>query len=183
MNKYHDFFFLDGKNVGLRRISENDDLSNYIKWFNDQEVTKYSTHGKFPMTEKDIRSFISSINNTSLHLSIFLKETGEHIGNMSLQSIDMISRSAEFAVIMGESKYWGKGYSYEAADLLIRHGIQKLNLRRIYCGTAEENIGMKKLALKLGMSEEGRRKEAFFFMGTYMDIIEYGLVVNSNESR
>jgi len=176
MIQHQNFFFLEGENIGLRRITENDDLTNYVKWFNNQEVTKYSTHGKFPTTEKDIRSYISSINNTSLHLSVFFKENGEHIGNMALQSIDMISRSAEFAVIMGESKYWGKGYSFEAATLMIRHGIDRLNIRRIYCGTADENVGMKKLAIKLGMSEEGRRREAFFFEGKYTDIVEYGIV-------
>jgi hypothetical protein len=33
-------------------------------------------------------------------------------------------------------------------------GFKKLNLHRIYCGTAATNAGMKKIALNLGMKEE-----------------------------
>ncbi len=35
---------------------------------------------------------------------------------------------------------------------------------------------MQKLALKLGMSQEGIRKEAIFNGGTYQDIIEFGIL-------
>ena len=179
MKKLSDFYFIEGEDLGLRRITINDDLSNYVKWFNDQEVTKYSTHGKYPITQTDIGEYISTLGRSQLHLSVFIKQTGEHIGNLSLQSIDYINRSAEFAIMFGEKKYWGKGYAYKAAKLIIDHGIQKLNLRRIYCGTADGNIGMKKLALKLGMFEEGRRKEAFYYEGNYIDIVEFGMVVKS----
>ena len=177
MKKQSDFYFIEDDDLGLRRITMNDDLSNYVKWFNDQEVTKHSTHGKYPMTLSDIEKYILSIEKCHLHLSVFIKQTREHIGNISLQSIDHINQSAEFAIMFGEKQYWGKGYAYKAAKLIIDHAIQKLNLRRIYCGTADGNIGMKKLALKLGMSEEGRRKEAFFFEGYYVDIVEFGMIV------
>jgi RimJ/RimL family protein N-acetyltransferase len=55
-----------------------------------------------------------------------------------------------------------------------------INLHRIYCGTSSENIGMQKLANKLGMIKEGQRKDALFKNGKYLDVIEYGIIVKES---
>jgi RimJ/RimL family protein N-acetyltransferase len=49
-------------------------------------------------------------------------------------------------------------------------------LHRIYCGTHAQNTGMQKLALKLGMRQEGCRREAILKAGRFADIIEYGIL-------
>jgi RimJ/RimL family protein N-acetyltransferase len=65
---------------------------------------------------------------------------------------------------------------FEAGTLLINHAFKSLNLHRIYCGTSSDNIAMQKLAIKLGMAQEGLRKEAIYKNGNYSDILEYGLL-------
>jgi RimJ/RimL family protein N-acetyltransferase len=42
---------------------------------------------------------------------------------------------------------------------------------------------MQKLALKLGMSEEGRRREALWKNGIFADIVEYGLLNTVSEKE
>src|ERR1700741_2521448 len=125
-------FFLETDDIGLKIITDEDNLTNYVNWFNDQEVTEFSNHGIFPMTIKDIKHFLDSLDRTSLHLSIYEKSENIHIGNLSLQSIDSINRSAEFAIIMGEKAFWKKGYAFIAAQLIINHAFKRMNLRRIY---------------------------------------------------
>lgn len=171
-------YFLENEEIGLRRIELDDDLSNYLNWFNDQTVNEFNTHGVFPMDLQSLKNYITSLDQRILHLSVFVKAESKHIGNLSLQSIDLINRNAEFAIIMGEKDYWNKGYAYQASKLIIDHGFNKLNLYRVYCGTSELNLGMQKLALKLGMAEEGRRKGALAYNGRYVDLIEYGIVSN-----
>ena len=171
-------YFLESKNIGLRRIEEEDDLYNYQKWFNDAEVNIHNSHATFPLTILEIKQFLRSLDKSTLHLSVYLKENNCHIGNLSLQSIDYINRTAELAIIMGEKKYWGKGYAFEACSQIIQHGYEKLNLRRIYCGTSELNMGMQRLAIKLGMELEGRRKGAIFHLNRYVDLLEYGMNKN-----
>jgi RimJ/RimL family protein N-acetyltransferase len=78
--------------------------------------------------------------------------------------------------LLGNKKFWGGGYGEEAAKLIVEYGFQRLNLHRIYCGTLEENEGMKKLAKKLAMREEGLRREAIFKNGVYQSILEYGVL-------
>ena len=69
-----------------------------------------------------------------------------------------------------------------AARAIIEHGFRKLNLHRIYCGTAGTNTAMKRLAVKLGMTQEGTRRQHVFLDGCWADVIEYGLLrIECNE--
>lgn len=56
------------------------------------------------------------------------------------------------------------------------HGFRAMNLNRIACGTQLDNDGMRKLAQSLGMKEEGRRRQAQFKHGRYIDVVEFGLL-------
>lgn len=170
--------FLIGENIYLRCLDEKDLEGNYIQWLNDADICKYNSHHFFPYTYEKAKKYIKDVSNLpdALVLAIVLKENDLHIGNISLQNIDYIYRNAEFAIILGEKECWGKGYAKEASLLIIQHGFMELNLHRIYCGTSSQNIQMQKLALSLGMSEEGRRCEAIYKHGQFVDIIEYGMI-------
>jgi len=170
--------FLIGSNIYLRGLELNDAEGNYPFWLNDQSVNSFNTHGRLPYDKSQAIDYITSTigSNKNLILAIVDKKTDNHIGNISLQSIDYISRSAEFAILIGEKTFFGKGIGYEAASLIIDHGFKTLNLHRIGCGTSSENIAMQKLAIKLGMKEEGIRKDAIFKNGNFFDILEYGLI-------
>ena len=170
--------FLTGENVALRPLEVGDLEGGYVSWLNDDEVCRFNSHHVFPYTEESGRSYIASQqdNRTALVLAIVDRHSNEHIGNISLQSIDYINRSAEFAILLGEKQFWGKGYSKEAAFMLLQHGFLELGLERIYCGTSEQNVPMQKLAAYLGMKEEGRRRRALFKHGVFRDIIEYGVL-------
>jgi [ribosomal protein S5]-alanine N-acetyltransferase len=168
--------FLEGKKTYLRPLEKEDIKGNYRKWFNDQEVCLHNTHGVFPVTTVDLEKYLDSAVQDKLALGIFDAKSHDHIGNVSLQQIDWVSRNAEFAIIIGEKKYWRGGYGKEVANLLIYHGFIRMNLERIYCGTIESNKAMQKLAESMLMKKEGVRRGAFFVKGKYIDIYDYGLL-------
>ena len=170
--------FLKGENISLRRLVEDDINGNYSKWLNDPEITKFNSHGRFPVSVDDLKKYIETTNasKTAITLAIIDNQTAKHIGNISLQHINWIDKNGEIAFLLGERDFWGKGVMLEAGFLLLNHAFKMLNLHRIYCGTSSENIGMQKLAIKLGMTEEGRRVEAMFKNGKYLDILEYGIL-------
>lgn len=170
--------FLTGEHIYLRGLDEKDLEGNYVQWLNDAEVCNYNSHHVFPYNYESAKNYVKSVSNLPdvLVLAIVLRENDFHIGNVSLQKINYIDQNAEFAILLGERDYWGKGYSKEAAHLIIGHGFAELNLHRISCGTSSKNIPMQKLALSLGMSEEGRRREAMYKHGQFVDIIEYGIL-------
>ncbi|MBI4065717.1 GNAT family N-acetyltransferase [Candidatus Kaiserbacteria bacterium] len=169
--------FLEGATINLRPLSLDDAKGDYVNWFNDAEVCQHNAHHTYPYNRKLAEQYIKDANRQkhTMVLAITNKK-GTHIGNVSLQSINYISRSAEFAIIIGNKRYWGKGVAKEAGRLLLKHGFGALNLHRIYCGTSANNIAMQKVALALGMRKEGRRRDAIYKNGMYADIIEYGIL-------
>ena len=170
--------FLEGKRVFLRPLSFDDLEGDYQFWLNDTEIVRHNSHGKFPYSKAILKSYIESSikDETKIVLAINDSKSLKHIGNISLQSIDWINRNCEIAFLLGNKDFWSKGIMKEAGDLLINHAFQNLNLHRIYCGTSSNNIGMQKLATKLGMKKEGVRKDSIFNDGRYYDIIEYGII-------
>jgi RimJ/RimL family protein N-acetyltransferase len=176
-------------------------VGNYRNWWIDQDVTKYNSHGLFPQNEMDLQNYLSNLGNGNIVLAIICKEnlvssliqpidygnkekgiavdeTFEsrcHIGNVALQSINWINRSAELAIIIGEKDSWGKGIAKKVCNIMLYHGFQKLNLHRIWTGTAATNKGMNKVAINIGMKLEGKFIDAMFLEGKYINILEYGI--------
>jgi RimJ/RimL family protein N-acetyltransferase len=175
--------FLVGSRIHLRPLVKKDMEGNYIKWFDDAGVCNGNSHHVFPMSVKQFEQFIETPLKDSLVFAVVLSSDNIHIGNIALQCINYINRTAEYTIIIGEKEYWGKGYSKEASELIIKHGFVELNIRRICLGTFETNNGMINLAKKLGFVEEGRRREAVYKNGKYIDIIEYGLLRGEWEAR
>ncbi|MEQ1748226.1 MAG: GNAT family protein [Prosthecobacter sp.] len=170
--------FLEGRTVRLRPLRESDAEGPYPTWLNSMEVTAYNSHGVHPYTVASARAFIESATTREdrVILAIEDKASGRHIGNVSLQSIHPVFRSAELAILVGDVGIYGKGAGTESCRLIIEHGFSRLNLHRIHCGTFATNTGMIRIAHKLGMKEEGRRREAAYKNGDYVDVIEFGLL-------
>ncbi len=170
---------LEANNIYLRPLHINDALGDYPSWLNDHEVCRYNSHGDTLYTKEMALSYIQSVQNnpTCNVFAICDKTSDKHIGNISLQAISTKNQSAEFAILLGNKAFWGKGLSKEAGKLLIAYGFNDLNLHRIYCGTSEANTPMQRLALSLGMELEGRRKEALFKNNRFYDVLEYGIVL------
>lgn len=170
--------FLESDRVILRPLRINDVSSRYLSWLNDPEVNRYNSHAIFPYSNQELKEYVkhSSQDRAKVILAICDKKTKVHIGNVSLQNIDWVARSAEFAILIGEKKYWGKGVGLEAGKLLVAYGFQRLGLCRIHCGTSSENVAMQRLALKLGMRKEGRRRQAAFKEGTFADVLEFAVL-------
>jgi len=181
------------KDFYLRPFTQSDITENYLAWFHDQKVCEYTSHGNFAYTnEMAIEFFENAEKNGDVIWAIMAKSiegtTGTqiskiingtcytHIGNIALQNINWIDRNAEFAGIIGEKEYWGKGIGTKAIELLFEHGFNKLNLNKIYLGTSDSNHGMMNIAQKLGMIAEGRLKDHVFLNGEYEDILRYGIL-------
>ena len=151
--------------------------SDYRKWFHDQEVTKHNSHGLFPYTKKEESVWRNKIENNEIIVWAIMAKimpiapiSIKHIGNISLQSINWINRSAEFAIVIGEKAFWCGGYGTNSLKILIDHGFEKLNLNRIWSGTAETNERMIKVFMNLGMTHEGIFREAVFLNGEYVNV-------------
>ena len=151
----------------------------YVSWLNDPEVCEFNSHAVLPYTSERMEAYFHHLEqtyNTNVVLAMIENSTHKHIGNISLQNINWINRNAEYAILLGNKNFWGKGIAAEASLLICHYGFERLNLHRIYCGTSAKNINMQKLADKMKMKQEGLRKEAMYKNGSFVDIVEYGVL-------
>jgi RimJ/RimL family protein N-acetyltransferase len=162
--------------VYLKLLSWEELEGNYIQWLNDKEICKYNSHGDTLYTRDMAEAFIRSLaDDVSREVyAVYLIKIGLHIGNISLQQIDLRNKQAEIAYLFGEKEHWNKGYAKNAGEILLKHAFEDLALHRIYFGTHVDNYRMRNLGEKLGFLKEGILKEAFFKDGKYNDIIIYG---------
>jgi RimJ/RimL family protein N-acetyltransferase len=169
--------FLQGARLYLRPLEDADVSGPYPSWLNDELVCRGNSHHVFPYSLAQASDYVRrAASQEAVVLAIVLNDGQKHIGNIALTRIHPVYRSAEFSILLGDAEEWGKGYAREAAALLIRHGFGALNLHRIACGTFATNAAMRRLALSLGMKEEGIRRQAAYKDGRYVDVLEFGLL-------
>lgn len=164
--------FLKGDKIILRPIEVSDANQEYLSWVNDQTITSGLVTGYFPQNLDQLSNYIkSTLNRGVVFLAICDKSTNQHIGNIKLDSIDWIARTAEIGILLGNKAFWGKGIGTEAFHLLTDYGFTGLNLNKIWLTVFSNNPSAIKLYQKLGFIEEGVLKHHIFKNGEYLDKI------------
>ena len=155
--------------------------SNYKTWFMNSEVTKYNSHGLCQASDSEFDSFFDSIDKKEIIVFAMMMHRGEreqplHIGNASLQRIDWVNRSCEFAIIIGETEAWGKGHGSTALEHCLHHAFMVMNMNRVWSGTNAQNLAMNKIFKGMGFNLEGVFRSAQFLSGSYSNINEWAIL-------
>ena len=166
--------FLLGENVYLRLpcIDKDVDQGNWHSWFSDLTITKFLVHGNFPISRSQQREYVIQAMNDpkTLILSVVDKHSKQHVGVISLKSIDLINRNAEIGIVMGRNPK--PGSALEAMSLLLDHAFMRLNLHRVYAGQHEGLWKWVNQLLLIGFQFEGYRKDAGFRSGRYYGVVQ-----------
>lgn len=192
--------------IRIRPFVKEDMTEEYAKWLEDPEVTRFNSWGLFPYTKEQQEAFIKDLEGSSTKIvwaieklgldmeSCFdtggrllqvkaAKTTYTHIGNCSLQRIDYINRSAEFAVVIGNKDYWRKGICTIVLNTVLKHAFRSLGMNRVWTGTAATNWGMQKAAVNCGFRREGTYRQGIFLQGKFQDIYAYGILAEDYFKR
>lgn len=173
--------FIEGKNVYLRPVTH-DDIPSMLKWINDPEITKYLSV-YLPVTEEEEEEWVENLHKrkNDIIFAIMAKtvwhdgndeiQDYKFIGTMSLMGINWKDRTATTGALIGEQKYWGKGYGTEAKMFLLNYAFNTLNLRKICSTVLEYNERSHGYNLRCGYNIEGIRKKQVFKNGKYWDEI------------
>jgi len=163
-------FFLKGKNVNLRHLNE-DDVPVMTHWLNDSEVTQYITINH-PMTlEQELEYLKANIGRQDKILLGIETLDGVYIGNISIDKINHVDRTATTGIIIGNKEYWGKGHGTEAKMLLLNYAFNTLNIRKIHSSAISFNERSVKYQKKTGAVVEGVLKDQIYKNGKYYDQI------------
>lgn len=171
--------FLVGPRLYLRALEEADVSEEYAHWLNDPEVTRYLTgSGQFPATIHSLKTFLQRFQNstTDIIFAVIDRKTNLHIGNVTLNRIHWIHRTADTGIIIGRKAFWGKGYALEAWKLLLDYAFNRLGLHKVIAGALAEHEASLSVMKKLGFVVEGHLRQEFWVQGRYQDGLRLGLL-------
>lgn len=160
---------LKGNTIYLRPITLQDVNDNYLSWLHDVEVMSgIATSG---YTLDNLKDYVEErINKSSVaFFAICSNGTNEHIGNVKIDFHDAKANVSELGLLIGNKNYWGKGIGFEACQLAIDYGFNKMQLRKIYLAVYENNLNAKKLYEKLGFKLEGTLRKHILANGELCD--------------
>ncbi len=167
----------EGERVVLRALTR-EDIPLWHAWFNSAEVTEHINKGAFPNSaeaqEEMLRALSKSRNDVQLGIAV--KETGDLVGIIGIHKIDWVHRRGDISIVIGDSRYWGKGIATEAISLMVAHGFEKLNLHKITAGMWASNEGSRRGFEKNGFVLEGTLRESYFRKSGYVDELRFGLL-------
>lgn len=169
--------YLVGKRIYLRPLAESDVNERYLSWISDSSIAKFLDVNLFPTTKRQLIDFYNQVrkSKTDVMFAIVTKNKDRHIGNIKLGSINFIHRYGDLGIMVGEKKFWGKGYSQEAINLLLNYAFNKLNLNKVILGGYGNHRAAIKCYKNVGFKVEGRIKELLYFEGKYVDKIIMGV--------
>ncbi len=170
-----DELVIEGKKVSLRKLRPQDLNETYLGWLNDPEVLRFSGRKGTKSTMESLQKFYQdSLTSSDLILAICLKPSQKHIGNISLNSIKKLHRSAELSIMVGDKSQWGQGVGGEAIKVLTDHAFKVLKLHRVWAESP--NPGFNKAVSRLGWQKEGVKREAFELDGRMVDFECYSIL-------
>ena len=168
-----------GERVRLRHV-DRDDLSQFVEWLNDPEVTMgLSMHIPLSMDEEEswYEQVLKSPNEERpLCVEVKLGEDWQLIGNSGFFTIDWRSRNGEIGIFIGDKAYWDQGYGTEVVKLILQHGFSTLNLHRIFLRVFADNQRAIRVYEKVGFVHEGRQRQAEYHDGEFHDVIFMGML-------
>lgn len=92
--------------------------------------------------------------------AIFNIKNGEYIGQIDLFTINKQLAWANLGYHI-QNQYWGKGYAQEACKLALKVAFNNLGFHRIEAAAEPLNKASIKVARKIGLEYEGKRKKFF----------------------
>lgn len=161
---------LTGERIYLSPLNT-DDAEIYTKWLNDQSVSGNLGNFGQAITLCGEQKVLERMASEGQNYAIVLMKGDVLLGNISLMDIDSVNRTATVGLFIGEADRRGKGYGAEALRLILSFGFKTLNLHNIMLQAHADNIQGIACYKKVGFREFGRRREAKYKDGRYVDIV------------
>lgn len=171
----------DQSRIFLKQLFPNDASSSYLGWLHDEEINKYLHLDSLPQSISDLSLYLADVQaspNTYM-FGIYDKINMMHIGNIKLGGIDWKHLYGDVGLLIGEKKYWNKGFATEALTLLCEFAFNNLSLFKLIAGIHEENVASIKVFNKAGFKIEGSRMLQFVdrnglrFSGLLLGLIQH----------
>ncbi len=148
-------------------------LPLYLKWMNDFEVSAMHGGPLRPVTAEVADAWYADPHGPErrVEFTIYERSTLRPVGLTSLHDFDHSSRSAGYAIAIGERDCWGKGYGTEVTRLMLRHGFAALGLHSIWLRVYAFNERGIRAYARAGFKVAGRLREGYRLGSRFHDVV------------
>ena len=162
--------------IYLRKL-EASDLDRTWGWINDPGVyLKIGSH--IPVSKSAQLKWFERTDQATdkIVLAICLNDGQVHVGNVSLDNIEVRHRTARLSIFVADEAQRGKSIGTRALRLLADYAFNFLNLNRVWCKATLGNDKVVHFYQKLGFKLEGVMRQHEFVDGRYVDKAILGLL-------
>jgi [ribosomal protein S5]-alanine N-acetyltransferase len=166
---------VEGPNIYLRYLMDSD-LDRTWEWLHRYDV--YSKIGVLvPFTKEQQRQWFADLQGCKMKIvfAVCHKVDCAHIGNVSLDMINLYHRNARLSIFIADKALRGKGFGTEAIKLLTQYAFSIQNLHKIWCKTDIGNSEVHRFYEKLGFRQEGLLKDHEIKDGIFVDKVLYAM--------
>ncbi len=165
-----------GDKIVLRPITE-DDAPAMFAALADREMLRL-TGSQQTFTYDAVQQFCRRVMSADdrADYAITLKGDPTYMGEVVLNNIDWLNRTANFRIALGQQALLGLGYGTEATRLILDYGFRSLNLHRIELEVYEFNPRAQRVYEKVGFVREGVRRDVLLWEGQYYNAITMSIL-------
>ncbi len=134
------------------------DSANDYAWAIDPELCRLDATVPLSMSFRDaLMMYEEELLYPAPRRKRFAIDTldGVHIGNCMFYDLDETKAQAELGIMIGNRRYWSKGYGTDAVKALLQLIFTRTKLGRVYLHTLEWNVRAQKCFKKAGFREIG----------------------------
>jgi len=176
---------LNGERVRLRPLEERD-VPLLARWYGDPEVrhwTHLSEDAPHLRTVQAHRERYQHIRHDPNHVRWCIEtKDGKPIGDIGLVDIHSHGR-AELSICIGEKECWSRGYGSEAIRLVLRDAFARLECRRVYLITDEDNLRAHQAFERCGFVREGLLRAHRLRYGRPLNMLIMGVLREEFDSH
>lgn len=124
------------KLLSLRKIKLTD-KKYFSKWWRDKALLKLTSGILERISDEEIKKYFLSMVKNKIDYHFMMVANKRTIGQISLAKRN--NDWYETQIIIGDKKYWSKGYGTKAIELLIKK-VKKLGILKIYLEVRPSNV-------------------------------------------
>lgn len=153
------------------RAMEQSDIELVRNWNSNAEINEGFVPS-FPISMSQQNQWYERNQNDPKKVKLMIVDiaTDQPIGLISAMKIDHVNKNCEVGWTIGESKFWGKGHTQDAAIVFCKFLFEQMGMHMIYGYVLGHNIRALKSDEKIGFIETGSLKEFVFKNGEYLDL-------------
>jgi len=136
-----------------------EDAANDYAWQTDPELNHLTSTHPLTMAFPDYLSRYSDqlrYKQPDNYIFAIKTEDGRHIGNCKCYNINESNGEAEIGIVIGERRYWNKGYGTDAVNYLVDYIFKNSRVLRIRLKTLVSNKRAQRCFAKCGFLIRGQ---------------------------